>query len=167
MLDRQYERYRRIKSGEIVVDIGAGIGDFAVLAEKSAALVCAFEKDSFRASTLACNAALNQCSSLKHYAMEVASIDSIIEEIPQGKIDFLKVDCEGAEYPIFSATSNQTLERISYISMEVHTNTLEMSMELEKLLKRLSNSGFKLKVEGNPVHSYLKMLYAERLSQFK
>ena len=35
VIDRQYEIFRKIQSGDTVIDIGCGIGDFSIVAEKS------------------------------------------------------------------------------------------------------------------------------------
>ena len=54
--------------------------------------------------------------------VEVASLDDIRERIPSGKIAFLKLDVEGAEYDAFESVTQETLDNISRIAMEYHDN---------------------------------------------
>jgi len=68
--------------------------------------------------------------------------------------DYLKIDCEGAEYEILYNTPQKYLEKIKSISMEYHKND-----DIQKLKQFLEKVGFKVKIdkicEG--------MLYAERI----
>jgi len=52
--------------------------------------------------------------------IEVKTLEQIIKENNINKIDFLKIDCEGAEYSIFENTSKEIFEKITTISMEFH-----------------------------------------------
>lgn len=48
------------------------------------------------------------------------TLDSIFAELHLDKCDFLKMDCEGAEYGILKSTSQDLFDRIAIISMEFH-----------------------------------------------
>ncbi len=59
-------------------------------------------------------------------------------------INFLKVDCEGAEYDIFNSLSDEFLKSIDKIAMECHFNTDD---KLPNLISRFKSIGFT--IEGN------------------
>ena len=48
------------------------------------------------------------------------SLEAIIRENKLEKIDLIKVDCEGSEYPILYATPNDLWPRIKMLTIEVH-----------------------------------------------
>ena len=48
------------------------------------------------------------------------SLASILDTYGLSRIDFLKMDCEGAEYEILLSASQDVMDRISSISMEYH-----------------------------------------------
>jgi FkbM family methyltransferase len=52
--------------------------------------------------------------------IDVVAIADLFESFRLQKIDFLKMDCEGAEYPAVFATPPRVFERIRVISMEFH-----------------------------------------------
>lgn len=72
------------------------------------------------------------------------------------RCDFLKVDCEGAEYEILLSTPPEILSRIDRIAMEVHEVPGHEIAELRALLER---NGFVVVDEGK---SPLWMLWAWR-----
>lgn len=63
------------------------------------------------------------------------TLDQVLDET--GHIDFLKMDCEGAETEIILNASERALTSISKIAMEVHHSQRAKPMRL--LLKRLSS----------------------------
>jgi len=59
----------------------------------------------------------------EHKAYEevaVKTLEEIVLENKLSKIDFLKIDCEGAEYSILENTPDAIFDRITTISMEFH-----------------------------------------------
>ncbi len=52
--------------------------------------------------------------------VDMVTIESILSTKGLDHIDFLKIDCEGAEYAIFAATPKDVFDRITTISMEFH-----------------------------------------------
>jgi len=85
----------------------------------------------------------------------------LMDYTPQG-IDLLKLDCEGAEYPILLATKPETLKAIRRIVMEYHD--LDARQNHRVLKAYLENAGFQVRLRGNPVHQELGYLYACQLS---
>lgn len=52
--------------------------------------------------------------------IKTTTLPSILHDNSISSIDFLKVDCEGGEYDIFSTTSVEILERCKYMAIEYH-----------------------------------------------
>lgn len=91
--------YRFSGSPSVVVDVGASIGDFALLASReNETRVYAFEKDSGYLRYLRDKMKLNGRKSVQIFE-ESANRHTLkrIIESQEDKIDFLKVDCEGCE----------------------------------------------------------------------
>ena len=173
-----------IKSSDIVVDIGAHIGIFTVLAAKKAynGKVFCFEPVKENESLLIENIKLNNLSNvivrnkavsnkkgkLKIYisksknkgqnsiyklaeTQEVEEVEKIsfkdfLKKVE--KIDFLKMDCEGSEYPIFYSLEKKELFKIKKISLEYHNYGSRNGEDLRKFLEK---NGFKviLKKDGS------------------
>ena len=75
-------------------------------------------------------------------------------------INFLKVDCEGAEFDIFLNTNAVELNRIDHICLEYHDNAT--SHHHSALVNHFKYYGFEVKTQQNQVHSHLGFLYAQR-----
>ena len=52
--------------------------------------------------------------------VKAITLDSLILQYQLSEIDFLKMDCEGAEYDILFNASFETLKRIKILSLEFH-----------------------------------------------
>jgi FkbM family methyltransferase len=74
--------------------------------------------------------------------------------------DLLKLDCEGAEYPILFGTSQPVLERVERIIMEYHDNMVQYNHN--DLTRFLNERGFRVETFPNPVHAHLGYLRATR-----
>ncbi len=82
------------------------------------------------------------------------TLGQIFEKNMIDKCDFLKVDCEGAEYEILLSTENTLLQKIEYIAMEYHNGFKELMLKLE-------GAGFS--VINEPQTERAGMLYAEKI----
>src|SRR5208283_3880712 len=56
--------------------------------------------------------------------VESVTLDSLLRDLYIERCDFLKMDCEGAEYEILSSTSPDSFRKIARISMECHAYRL-------------------------------------------
>jgi hypothetical protein len=72
--------------------------------------------------------------------------------------DLLKLDCEGAEYPILLNTPSALFARIHRIILEYHSSTT--SAEHVALVKYLEQAGYRIRTQPNYVHANLGYLYA-------
>lgn len=75
------------------------------------------------------------------------TLASILEQI--GHCDWLKMDCEGGEYPIFESVTPNDLSRITRISLEYHRGATP-------LIKKLTGAGFELLSSGTHSAGILK-----------
>lgn len=75
--------------------------------------------------------------------VESTSLKIILEEHQIERVDFLKMDCEGAEYSILYATPPQVLEKLRVMSIEAHRGE-EDGHNLSSLVAFLKQQGFSL-----------------------
>lgn len=152
-----------IKPDDIVLDIGACIGGFAIPASKRCKNLYAVEP--LFSEQLKQNIILNDIKNITiiNEALGTGELDlkfcgrrrkintislSEIIKLCGGHIDFLKMDCEGGEYFI---KSNE-LKNIRRIEMELHPNVKpDGAMQFEDVLKL---AGFEYEIEhafDNPI----------------
>lgn len=75
--------------------------------------------------------------------VDCKSLKDIFDSNNIQKCDFLKMDCEGAEYEILYSTSQEYFDRIEYITLEYHDWFLKDKHHKE-LIKLLQEKGFKV-----------------------
>merc|ERR1712066_502885 len=56
------------------------------------------------------------------YAVKTTKLDDILLELEVGRVDFLKLDCEGCEYSVLPTCNNSTLDMILHATGEIHAN---------------------------------------------
>ncbi len=199
-LDRDYERNSvPIKDGWVVIDIGAGLGDFAITVarEHPGSVVYAYEPFPESFTLLQENIELNRVSNVRAFpyavgkrsetmcletttgiavqhstARTATSLNPGAVQVPGlsladiflnerlSRCDFLKVDCEGAEYDIFLHTDEETLRKIRHVCLEYHDGVTAFSHA--DLIQFFKENGFQVKIHPSPAHSDLGFLYASR-----
>jgi FkbM family methyltransferase len=82
------------------------------------------------------------------------TLADVFDRFDLDRIDYLKMDCEGAEYDILDGSAVPLLERVRRISMEYHKHPSRGPQDLEALL---SKSGFEVYRFGG------HRIYARRL----
>jgi len=210
LLDHFYEKYGTpIQPTWTIMDIGAAIGEFTILAARSApqGKVIAYEPylGSFEllqinlknnninnvtahnqaiwstTGTLALDTTAGEPlqivsteppaipSSIPAPALDTAASPSPIRALSLADalstnhiahLDLLKLDCEGAEYPILLQADPLIFHRIDRIVMEVHDNA--HSHYHNELIELLHSQGYHTCLNPNPVHPHLGYLYAEK-----
>jgi FkbM family methyltransferase len=75
-------------------------------------------------------------------SVESVTLDSLLHDLHIERCDFLKMDCEGAEYEILENTSKISFRKIARLSMECHENRMS---EAATILKK---AGFEIVCEG-------------------
>lgn len=160
LVDQQYEKFYKIKKTDLVIDIGAAIGDFSISVSKKAKRVIAYECDLERLMLMEKNIKLHRSKNILLKDEKALSLNQILTKINQ--VDFLKVDCEGCEYQIFKNTSKKTYQKIKYLAMEVHLFDKKMQSNFSALISELKKNDFSIKIIDNQVHNYICYLFAEK-----
>jgi FkbM family methyltransferase len=93
-------------------------------------------------------------------AVNISSLRTLLNENNIAHCDYLKLDCEGAEFDILFKCPKDVLSRIQRICMEVHDRVTFYSRE--DMVHFLEENGYKTRLTPNPVHKELAYLYAER-----
>jgi FkbM family methyltransferase len=89
-----------------------------------------------------------------------STLQNIMDEQHIERIDFLKMDCQGAEGPILSTTPQSYLQRINKVAMEYHDHIcLLKHQDLQKILEE---AGFTTLVKQIDDTSPLGFLYGWR-----
>lgn len=199
-LDRDYEAQGVVfEDGWTVIDIGAGIGDFAVDTAKRfpKSVIHAFEPFPESFDLLCKNIKLNQLDNVKPYmtgvggdgsdmkissdqpqavmqrtvqqsstdmnsaiSIESTTLDAFFDQMNLSQCDFLKIDCEGAEFGILFSASSQTMAKIQRIGMEYHDGVTAHNHQ--ELVDLFNSHGFSVQLKANPVHEHLGLLFASR-----
>ncbi len=169
-----------------VVDIGAAIGEFSILAAKSCREVISFEPVKVSGGIFLKNIQANNLLNIKFLPNAVGNIQLktlvnsrnfgnsktvpsktqttktfLVQDIVNLTSDdklILKIDCEGAEYDIILGTKNEVLKKFSQIAMEWHE--YNSNQKHTKLVKKLTKAGFHVKTHTNAVHNNIGFLYA-------
>jgi len=89
--------------------------------------------------------------------VKTISLQDFIGENNIQMINFLEMDCEGAENNILSPLPNEVFGRIERISMEVHE--IDEKHNIQSLKKLLEEKGFEVKTDSR----ICKMLYARNI----
>ncbi len=155
-----------------VLDIGANIGTFSVLAAitfPQAKIYC-FEPSASTYALLKHNLKVNGVNSqvdatqvavfsevkkLKLYNAGPSGIRSLFQ---LKEIDFLKVDCEGAEYEIFRSLTRPNWKKIKRLALEFHE--LIPGQDHRELLSILKKNGFKTEAGYHPIENTIGYIYA-------
>ena len=79
------------------------------------------------------------------YYVKALKINDIFDEFGIDKIDYMKVDIEGAEKLIFDTMSMETAGKIKLLSMEVHWKNPHARITMDWAKGRLIELGFEVK----------------------
>jgi len=93
-------------------------------------------------------------------AVSVTSVtlDQIFADLELDRCDFLKIDCEGAEFEILFHASEQTIRRIRHVAMEYHDGVTKYSHH--DLVRLFEQKGFEVRTRPNPAHREIGFLFA-------
>lgn len=198
-LDHQYEQASvDIQDGWTVLDIGAGLGDFAVQVAKSRpnSTIYAYEPFPESFALLQENLRLNGIQNVQAFPTAISAqaglvpfhvtaeavahttvgpesapghtiqvpaitLDRALAELHVSQCDYLKMDCEGAEYDILLNSSPRTLQQIQHLCLEYHDNVPNVSHN--DLVRLLMERGFEVRVTPCPAWRHLGLLYARRV----
>ncbi|RJP80456.1 MAG: FkbM family methyltransferase [Desulfobacteraceae bacterium] len=172
-----------------VVDIGANVGVFTILAALHSRKVIAIEGQSEFIPIIKDNLAKNGCmeevhiefgligagsgvfadtakiQAASHYGMAPPhlQIEEIINRYGVEKIDFMKIDIEGSEFDLFKGNVHW-LEKVCKIAMEIH----QEFGDGRTIVKTLQDNGFRVSIANNSkrfvaeLHDPIGYLFAEK-----
>ena len=81
-----------------------------------------------------------------HLEVPTVTLASVMDENKITTIDFLKLDCEGAEYPILYGTPVEVLEKIAAMAIETHHGK-NKDENMDSLAEYLQKNGFTVKTD--------------------
>jgi FkbM family methyltransferase len=193
LLDYEKNRERAIFDGDVVVDLGGNIGIFNRWAySKGASKVISFEPDTRYFKLLSLNADprsiifnaaaaheigeinLHQTDHIggsnifgsatsKGYPVRTYTLNYLFETGLVDKIDFLKVDIEGAEHAAFAGISDENLLKVRNIAMEYHHSFFNFDDDIRtQFMQRFHNLGFTSYLLFMGTNNALQMLYFKR-----
>jgi FkbM family methyltransferase len=184
----EYERegIRLEDARGVVIDAGAHVGLFSLLASAHARTVIALEAHPANFALLAANVAENKAGNVEVRQRALWSAEGNVElvEGPQSgagsvlggagrsiavraetldsivaenrPVDLLKLDIEGAEFAVLGSASDETLRQISAVVAELHLDG--QRERLAPMIERLRESGFAVVVSRPPsAHWYEAM----------
>jgi hypothetical protein len=127
--DRIYEKFFEVEEGDVVLDVGASLGPFTYsILHKNPKHVYCFEPSEKEFKVLVKNSMVESdflFGGESH--MEGITFQRFVDLYSIEKIDFLKTDCEGGEYDIFTDENFSFIkEKVRKISGEWHLGNTEM-----------------------------------------
>jgi len=181
---------KRIHDGDVVVDVGGNMGVFTRWAySEGGSKVITFEPDrryfqllklNDNNGSILFNAAISdsigevELFETSHfggsnilgqgdgesYSVRTYTLDYLFETGLVDKIDFLKVDIEGAEHEAFNGISNENLMKVKTIAMEYHHGHRNYDEQLrENFIERLRGLGFSSFLQFLGTNNVLQMIY--------
>jgi len=144
-VDKIYTKFHDVKEGDVVFDIGASLGPFTYsILNKNPANVFAFEPSFEEFKTLVLNTRHGNVTPInkgisnvvgefifdtpfvEEDSMYSTTFMKVVEDYNIKTIDFLKTDCEGGEYDIFTIKNLTWIKaNVKYIAGEWHLGTPE------------------------------------------
>lgn len=102
----------------------------------------------------------NSRGSSKKITVKTLSLNKVISDLKINKCDFLKIDCEGAEYEIIYNLKPANLKKIKFMSLEFHDG---IQGNHEDLIKFLNKQGFKTSHVHHPLESDIGIIYSKHV----
>jgi FkbM family methyltransferase len=193
LLDYCKLRERGIFDGDVVVDLGGNMGIFNRWAyTQGASKVISFEPDRRYFKLLSLNAdprsvlfnaavaheigELNLYESnhlggsnvfgiegQEGYNVRTYTLNYLFESGLVDKIDFLKVDIEGAEHAAFAGISDENLMKVRTIAMEYHHSHFDFDDDLRtNFIRKMNDLGFNSYILFMGYNNALQMIYFTR-----
>jgi hypothetical protein len=162
-------------SARVILDLGVNCGTFSSLMSPVADFIIGVDIDPGYLPVVEHNLRLN---GLENFALECAfmgaggmfdqgdapqlNIDDLLEKYHLEKIDLVKMDIEGSEYPLFE--SNEWLGRVGALCMEVHKGYPE---GFDTMMRALYQRGFEVVLADQDLDRVENREHAEFLYAWK
>jgi FkbM family methyltransferase len=110
-------------------------------------------------SAVNCLSTHGNINNMNYQEIEVETIDinTLIQNLPE-KINFMKVDCEGAEYELFQTITNTNLKRIERLVIETHDLDVDTFV-----YNRLSDNNFQVNRRESYANNGGSIMFATKL----
>jgi FkbM family methyltransferase len=79
------------------------------------------------------------------FTVQIRAFEDVMNSL-SGTVELAKIDIEGAEFELLSATPQETWKRVNAISLELHDDPQGKTTQTE-FLKRMREYGFKIEEE--------------------
>jgi hypothetical protein len=181
--DKEYFRHGlEIKEGDVVLDLGASIGLFSLLAlEKKAKRIISIESNNevyqylkenckkYKKITpvneFVCHRDVKVTG--KNGFIETIDLKYIIEKFKLSKIDFLKLDIEGFEFAFVLNELDENIKMVRQWAIEVHTCGLfcDKTKECEfaiGMVDKFAKLGYECILEKLHLETCCYMIYAKK-----
>ncbi|MFA6005956.1 MAG: FkbM family methyltransferase [Patescibacteria group bacterium] len=161
-IDKCYEQYRGIGKNWIIVDMGAGFGDFSIMNSFKSKKIVSCEINPQTVQRLRNNIAINRAPNIEIAPVGAHKLQELFQTYKINSCDLLKIDCEGCEYPLLFTASSDVLKKVRTIVMEYHTFDESMRKQFTKMIALLKKEHFTVTYQENPVHTTFGILFATR-----
>jgi len=88
------------------------------------------------------------------------SLGALLDELAIRQCDFLKMDCEGAEYEILMSSDRRTLGRVRHLALEYHDGYTHH--QHGELVAFLEANGFRVRTSPSRAHREIGYLFASQ-----
>jgi len=171
----EYDRFGiKIESDDVVLDCGANVGIFAQYAlDLGASKIYSYECDEPHFNCLIQNiTSLDFTPTLGFVGHNHYNLSKILNQHSLNKIDFAKIDIEGAEWDMFVNMDNEDMKKVNKWAIEFHTGYFNLGLTTEnklnklwdflKILEKFSINGFNVYFEHIHKGWDIVMLYAKK-----
>ncbi|MFM7846269.1 MAG: FkbM family methyltransferase, partial [Planctomycetota bacterium] len=107
----------------------------------------------------------NLKTSTEKITVQMTTLEAIIREHNIQKIDFLKVDCEGSEFPIFYQSNPHVFSIVRRLAMEYHIvcKQPEKGQRAQEFITHLESLGFRTVKHIDIPNAWEGLLFMERV----
>jgi hypothetical protein len=136
----EYNRFGiKVEKDDVVIDCGANIGIFSQYAlDMGASKVIGYEPEDMYYDYYEKNVKSNKVDKVKSFiSKDSVDIKRILSDNNLDKVDFLKLDIEGAEWGLFEILDSDTLNKINKWAIEFHTFYYNPNVPVEQRAKNL------------------------------
>ena len=173
--ESEYDRFGiKIEPGDVVLDCGGNVGIFSQYAfDMGAKEVYSYECDKPHFDCLIQNIdQLNFYPTLGFVGSNQHNLSTILTQHNLQKIDFAKIDVEGAEWDLFIHMNSEDMKKVDKWAIEFHTSFFNLGYDNNfklnrlwdflKILEKFSLNGFNIYFEHIHKGWDIVMLYAKK-----